>query len=124
MNPDPLAREYFMVFDSYVNVEAVVITFMNDTINYSYIGGPFIFADVKTEGSTNSDFFPNPVHSTVTITLKEKRVFPIDVFNIEGKLARHFEPRNPSDTFTIDLTGLPRGEYSIRCNNEIFRIIL
>jgi len=125
-NPDQLAGIYYMVFDSYT--QAIVVSnfindFSNHSIDFGYIGGPFIASDVsKSNGQTNK-IFPNPVHSELNVSMPGTSVSIVEVYDMCGRLAREFELQNPSDIFTLDLTGLLPGVYAIRCGNQNYRIV-
>ena len=128
-NPSPLAGEYLMYFDSYANVFSVTSTLTNDSISNFYSGGPYGVTGSggvnvpSTNGSQAIRFLPNPVHSTISITMKDMMASAVDVFNVLGELARHYDLPGLTGSFMIDLTGLPAGVYSIKCANQIFRIV-
>ncbi len=77
-------------------------------------------------GSTNVapdansvDIFPNPTSGILTIRYEDTAnpVRDIFVFNILGQRVQKINvPDAQSDYYSVDLTGLPKGIYFVRCN--------
>lgn len=62
-------------------------------------------------------FFPNPVEDLLTISLTEKEIEKVLIYDLNGKLMLS----TSSDTNIIDLTSIPEGNYMIKviCSGEV-----
>jgi Secretion system C-terminal sorting domain len=125
-NSDPAAGVYYMVFDSYADAPAVsnfIKNYSSDTLDFTYLGGPFLALSVPNSSTQTNKIFPNPVHSDLNISMPGSLISNVGVIDVCGRLVRSYDLQNPSDTFTLDLTGLLSGVYAIKCGTQIYRIV-
>ncbi len=67
----------------------------------------------------NTQIYPNPVNSKVTIKFDQVTKTAINIFDIHGKLLLAHKPKHVDDSYTLDVSKLNAGIFFVRVNSNL-----
>jgi hypothetical protein len=80
-------------------------------------------AIAATEPSASLSVYPNPTRGTVTIIGDYSATTPIDIHDVQGRLAQAPITNRSAGATMLDLSALPSGLYTVRYGGAVQRIV-
>jgi hypothetical protein len=86
-------------------------------------GSPLSMHLNQSDKSSAVFVYPNPAQNNVQVSLTDKTINEIAVYDLQGKELKHLSLNSRKNTATLDVSNLPNGIYIIKVNSLYTKLI-
>ena len=97
------------------------MTTTNDQVSVSYVYGPPVSINEKTDKPFEIIIFPNPSSDVVHFYFKERNKIKLAIFSVEGKLVKDmcWQQVEEKSYIEVNISDIPSGIYIVKIETEL-----